>query len=513
MPIVPINAVLKPDEQVKVDAAIKQMKDLLEQVSKWVKYRLLTPQDRHSLIDNGFASDLVDNLVYLTQRYPVDNFQTKNDQLVTGFTEAAFDPSVYACESISSALKETTVGRCAWCESFIEHSGGVVSHYRPSYGYAKEGTLYRNAYYDLAYNQDNLLYTCKVCAEDNKADKFPVVKGEHLPLVTLQEEKPVLINPYVDDPRQYIRFNPLNGNAYPYDQVLRFYNDVHKIVEASEVDAHIWHDPANIPQQQDVNEKDISLATINDEFAKWKQAQTLNDIGNRGQQTIDILGLNRPSLVRSRINHLRHIRSLFLAQSSSNAAASSETSSAAELIKTFGAITPENDMLVPQYISLTIDAISTWSTIATSDKSQVKEQSQENAKSDSTLDDKKENWLDVYNQSLKSPINYSSRSIPSFIRSGLMYIVLENELGMKNKRRIVSLSVDDLLYGSITSNCVFLQINWDTDFSNTIKVHTKNHTWETSFTELANTRPVALKSLLANNEIWAEGAYEALVDM
>lgn len=510
--ITPINVVLKPDEQAKVDAATKQMKDLLKQVSKWVKYRLLTANDRNDLLDKGFARDLVDNLVYLSQRYPETKLQNKNDHHVTGFTNEAFDPSIYACESIAVALKQSGSGRCAWCESLIDQNGGVVSHYRPTYGYTKNGTLYRDAYYDLAYNQTNLLYCCKVCADQYKADTFPVVVGEHMPNVALAKEMPVLLNPYVDEPRQFIRFNPLNGHAYPFDQVLNFYQDVHG-KGTSQVEADLWRNPANIPQQYDANGNSISSTVIDTAFSQWQKTQKsgCSGLDSRGHKTIEILGLNRPALILSRINHLRQMRSLFLAQTSKDTDLADEAKTVSDLIQKLGTISHDNSVLVPQYISLTLDAINTWQPPVKDDQCQTVDKTPTDANPTPTLCEKEINWIDNYNKYLGSPTYKFDRYISSSIRSGLMYIVLETELGLKNKRRIVSLCADDLLYGSITSKCVFLQINWHSDYCNKIKVHTNDHTWETSFSELAETHPVALKSLFSHNEVWAEGDYEALV--
>jgi hypothetical protein len=119
-------------------------------------------------------------------------------------------------------------------------------------------------------------------------------------------------------------------------------------------------------------------------------------------------------------------------------------------------------------------------------------------------------WQANYSTILnKSPIE-TKPYIPNRFRSGFMYVVLENELNLRNKRRIVSLSSDDLLYASVTGKCVFIQIDWKNDFTNTLKVHESNHTWETTFSELIDTRPVALRHLFARSEVWAEGHYEPL---
>ncbi|TDF41460.1 hypothetical protein EYS14_00960 [Alteromonadaceae bacterium M269] len=119
-------------------------------------------------------------------------------------------------------------------------------------------------------------------------------------------------------------------------------------------------------------------------------------------------------------------------------------------------------------------------------------------------------WQQNYSKILQKVPVETKPYIPNQFRSSLMYIVLENELSLKNKRRIVSLSNDDLLYSSVAGKCVFFQIDWDKDFNNIIKVHENNHTWETQFSELIDTRPVALRNLFARSEVWAEGNYPSL---
>ena len=119
-------------------------------------------------------------------------------------------------------------------------------------------------------------------------------------------------------------------------------------------------------------------------------------------------------------------------------------------------------------------------------------------------------WQNQYSILLKQAPTESKPYIPTYFRSSFIYIVLESELALKNKRRIVNLSGDDLLYASVTGKCVFIQIDWEKDFNNLIKVHESNHTWETTFSELIDTRPVALRNLFARSEVWAEGEYKPL---
>jgi uncharacterized protein (TIGR02646 family) len=89
--------------------------------------------------------------------------------------------------------------KCAYCEKFIETSYNDVDHYRP-----------KTKYYWLGHSWDNLLYSCPICNRSNKNDKFPL-EDENTRCNTthdnIEQEKTLLINPYIDDPLNHIKFN------------------------------------------------------------------------------------------------------------------------------------------------------------------------------------------------------------------------------------------------------------------------------------------------------------------
>lgn len=503
MPIAPISVALSPDQEVKREAALKQMRELMAKMSHWVKYRLLTTQDRNNFIAKGFARDLVDNLVYFTQRCSPKVESNTSDHLMIGFTDAAFDPSIYACEVNRRALISNSVGCCAWCESLIaQNGGGTVSHYRPAYGYSEQGILYRSAYYELAYEQNNLIYACRECADNYKTDVFPVIGGKRMSDVSASEERAALVNPYVEAPRNFIRFNPFNGFAFAYDRVLKFYQSSQD-KGADEVCKLLWQDPKNIPLQHDIHGNDISYADVNSTFQQWlsQQSDVTAEMLCRGQTTIDLLGLNRPTLLYARNNHLRQLRGLFLAKDNQTPELRHEVGGITNLVDNV-ALKKDKSEKIPQYQSLTLDAINTW--LAEEQKDQQPNDASIAVNTDNT------NWISLYDQCLQAKQSDYSITVSSTLRSSLMYMVIESELKLENKRRIINLHVDDLLYGNMNAKCIFLQINWHKDFHNVIKVCSIGHIWETSFAELAETTSDAVRSLFAHNEIWAEGHYEKL---
>jgi hypothetical protein len=132
-----------------------------------------------------------------------------------------------------SQLKKESHGKCAYCEAstdIVAH--GDVEHYRP-----------KGIYWWLAYTYDNYLYVCQICNQVYKSDNFPVPGSTRLPAPAVtaalsdaelqqlagllspdpltdtsggqslaqyeqahQQEQPLLLNPYVDNPAQYFAY-------------------------------------------------------------------------------------------------------------------------------------------------------------------------------------------------------------------------------------------------------------------------------------------------------------------
>lgn len=123
-----------------------------------------------------------------------------------------FDASVYAHPDVKAALVECHYEKCCYCESKVRHVGhGDVEHYRPKAAVkqTRKGMLERPGYYWLAYEWDNLLFSCTYCNASSKKNLFPLrdpSKRARDPKAGLFEEEPLLLHPAVDDPEQYIGF-------------------------------------------------------------------------------------------------------------------------------------------------------------------------------------------------------------------------------------------------------------------------------------------------------------------
>ncbi|WCN09900.1 hypothetical protein [Marinomonas mediterranea] len=525
---------LAPDTAVKQSAAQKQMVEVLDRLQSVPKYHTLTQNDRLLLKKEGYAPDLIDNLVVITERQGAVS-SSHDDEIVVGFTYAAFDPALYANEQIKQHFEHVSSGCCCFCESFLASTGaGDMSHYRPvqllevDKDNGLNTTDQCSPYFALAYEQENLLFICPECDAKHKAGKFPV-KGPRFPSVDLEEEQAMLINPYHEQPRDYIRFNPLNGHAFAFDKVCAFYQAAQQL-NKEEVANLLWQQPTAIPSQRTVDDRLLTNQDIETSYQAWL-AQMQPE--SRGEATITTLGLNRTALVLARMATLKQCRATFLEQGKD-------------------AVPPlfSEQVDTIEFRSLAIDALSTWywqhkqaggqatldqqprlSNDADAEGSHkaIDERVDEETGGVQQTDDQASNQqnrhaqgedlpnVDKPSQEFTNliplePKHGNSSTYPIWLRSCLAYLVIESELEQANKRRLVCLSSQDRFYGQkAKGKCVFLPVDWNKDTGNVIKVRSHRNIWEASFSELADSRPQELVNLFANNDVWVEGDYPALV--
>lgn len=160
--------------------------------------------------------------------------------LLTEFYANSFNFNSDHWKKAKPQLKRESNGKCAYCEAptnTVAH--GDVEHFRP-----------KSVYWWLAYCYDNYSYSCQICNQTYKSDKFPVPSApmnqvSHLPAVEPDEtqknilapalfpdpledseglpfadfktacetEKSFLIDPYI--------FNPEDFFAWEADEVLK----------------------------------------------------------------------------------------------------------------------------------------------------------------------------------------------------------------------------------------------------------------------------------------------------
>lgn len=130
----------------------------------------------------------------------------------TGERTFAFDAEIYGHETVKFSLKEMQHGKCAFCESKVDHIAyGDVEHFRPKGGFRQSlsDPLGRPGYYWLAYEWENLLFACQLCNQRFKKNLFPLQdpsKRAHDHRGSLSEESPMIIDPTNEDPQDAIGF-------------------------------------------------------------------------------------------------------------------------------------------------------------------------------------------------------------------------------------------------------------------------------------------------------------------
>jgi uncharacterized protein (TIGR02646 family) len=114
-------------------------------------------------------------------------------------------------------------GKCVFCEGFVPATyHGDVEHFRPKNGVKEQGQGRKllQTYWWLAYDWSNYWASCAKCNQTFKKNRFPLEVGgvrALKPTDDLSLEKPLLIDPSVDDPRDHIVFSqeevfPRNGS-------------------------------------------------------------------------------------------------------------------------------------------------------------------------------------------------------------------------------------------------------------------------------------------------------------
>lgn len=171
-----------------------------------------------------------------------------------------FDSRIWA--TIKPALRAIFNGKCAYCESYVGAVGhGDLENYRP-----------KSRYPHLAYELSNLLFTCSICNQRYKGDKFPLESeppstvadqadmfgDTRSAVIDIANEKPLLLNPYFDQPQEHLVFSEDEGGAV-----------------------------------------------------------RVTGLTERGRVSIDLLGLNRPELLEMRARTWRLARTMFDALASS----------------------------------------------------------------------------------------------------------------------------------------------------------------------------------------------------
>ncbi len=113
-----------------------------------------------------------------------------------GIRKFSFDRNIYGNDKIREILKKVQFDKCCYCEKKVEMPD--VEHFRP-----------KSHYYWLVYDWKNLLLACETCNRMFKNDKFPISDEKNQAKShndDIKNENPLLINPYEENPEEFIEF-------------------------------------------------------------------------------------------------------------------------------------------------------------------------------------------------------------------------------------------------------------------------------------------------------------------
>jgi uncharacterized protein (TIGR02646 family) len=139
------------------------------------------------------------------------------------FSAEEFKSNIYGHSDVKELLIDSHHGKCCYCEAAFTHvAHGDVEHFRPKAGWVQDKEpLNKPGYYWLAYDWDNLLFSCQICNQTHKRNHFPLLDAatranSHQQAIAV--EQPVLIHPANENPEDFISFREeipvaVNGNT------------------------------------------------------------------------------------------------------------------------------------------------------------------------------------------------------------------------------------------------------------------------------------------------------------
>lgn len=131
----------------------------------------------------------------------------------SGTSKFDFDNSIYGHKSVKEQLIIEQYGKCCFCEAdFTANGYGDVEHFRPKGGYTitRASKLIRPGYYWLAYDWNNLFFSCQICNQRHKKNFFPLADETSRAKSHTDDyrtELNLLVHPSLDDPEDHISFN------------------------------------------------------------------------------------------------------------------------------------------------------------------------------------------------------------------------------------------------------------------------------------------------------------------
>lgn len=129
----------------------------------------------------------------------------------TGKRNFSIKKSIYGHSTVKETLIKLQNDKCCFCERKVSAGEpGHIEHYRPKGGYKKDdkSKLEKPGYFWLAYDFDNLFFSCNRCNTSYKKNYFPLVDETQRvtnPTGIIAKEDPLIIYPS-NDPTTHLFF-------------------------------------------------------------------------------------------------------------------------------------------------------------------------------------------------------------------------------------------------------------------------------------------------------------------
>jgi len=202
-----------------------------------------------------------------------------------------FHSTIYGARSIKNYLAATQNFKCCYCEARFRHSSfGDIDHFRPKAAFRQSQTDFEATpgYYWLAYDVNNLLFTCEVCNRSYKRTLFPLADPDRRArhhTADLALETPLIIYPRSIDPAAHIGFRdeypyPLNGSPCGEATIRCLGLDRETLNDARRehlaLVRALWRisqmDPARMPEADAAKEKIVHLCDPSAQFCAATRA-------------------------------------------------------------------------------------------------------------------------------------------------------------------------------------------------------------------------------------------------
>jgi len=131
----------------------------------------------------------------------------------SGSAQFKFDKDIYGHALVKEQLIAEQHGKCCFCEANnMASSYSDVEHFRPKGGYTEKRSskLIRPGYYWLAYDWNNLFFSCEICNRRHKKNYFPLANEASRSKNHTDDyraESNLLVHPSLDNPEDHITFD------------------------------------------------------------------------------------------------------------------------------------------------------------------------------------------------------------------------------------------------------------------------------------------------------------------